>query len=269
MKRHPISILLMLPAVLLLAGAGSRAGDAKKTGWKPFLPAGAFKELSKRSITAIETIAKSDAKDADQKIEAEAAILVGYTLSVKNADEGDVAKVRGAALLAVQTARSGKAKQLVDFSKSIAAAPKTPADKTSKKEYLQELQWMMENFRGKAKGGEGLHADLQYHPKLKNLNGTEAFLGAIAGKKLSDENLDKIARELPSFAYRTAVMGAITRAFAPEKGAAQWHELSDKMRDSSIALAEAAQKKNGEGILKAAQMLENSCTQCHMVFKKN
>jgi len=38
---------------------------------------------------------------------------------------------------------------------------------------------------------------------------------------------------------------------------------------TSIALAEAARKKDADGVFKAAQALENSCTQCHMVFKKN
>jgi len=268
MKRSVLSILLSLPALLLLVASSGQAGD-KATAWKPILPAQVYQELTKRSILSIEAIAKSNAKDAAEKIEAEAAILVGYTLSVKNSSDESVGKLRGATIQAVQAARSGQAKKLADFGKTIASAPNASAEQVSRKQILQELQWMMENFRGKAKGGEGLHADLQYHPKLKNLNSTEAFLGAIAGKKLSDENLDKVAKELPNFAYRVAVMGSITHEFAPTKGAAQWQELAVTMRDASIALAEAAQKKDANGVFKAAQSLENSCTHCHMAFKKN
>lgn len=243
----------------------ANAGDAKSTAFKPILSADAFKELSKRSIATIERIAKSDAKDAAEKCEAEAAILIGYTLSVKN-DE-DVAKVRGAAVQAVERARKD-VKTLKDFGASIASAPKAPAEVKNWKLHLNELQWMMENFRGKAKGGEGLHPDLQYVQKLKNLNGTEAFLGAIAGKKLSGENFEKIQKELPNFAYRVAVMGSITHEFPPAKDAAQWRELAAQMRDSAVAVAAAAQKKDADGMFKAAQALENTCTKCHMVFKK-
>lgn len=269
MKRHLFFVLGILGFVSLLMIANGQAGDDKSTAWKPFLAGDTYKELTQRSIARIEEIAKSDAKDAAERIETEAAVLVGYTLSVKNADDAEVAKLRGAALQAVQAARSGQTKKVIVFKATVAVGPATAADKAARKAYLQELQWMMETFRGKAKGGEGLHADLQYHPKLKNLNGTEAFLGAIAGKKLSDENLDKVAKELPNLASRVGVMASITYEFAPDKGAAQWKEISVKMRDSSIALAEAARKKDADGVFKAAQALENSCTQCHMVFKKN
>jgi hypothetical protein len=255
--------LILVTVVLVNADAG----DGKSAAFKPILSSDDFKELSKRSIATIESIAKSSAKDAAEKCEAEAAILIGYTLSVKNDD--DVAKVRGAAIQAVKTARKGDVKALKDFGTKIANATKAPAEVKDWKTHLNELQWMMENFRGKAKGGEGLHADLQYVQKLKNLNGTEAFLGAIAGKKLSGENFEKIQKELPNFAYRVAVMGSITHEFAPAKDAAQWRELAAQMRDSAVAVAAAAQKKDADGMFKAAQALENTCTKCHTVFKKN
>ena len=75
---------------------------------------------------------------------------------------------------------------------------------------------MMEIYRNKSKGGEGIHADLQYQPKLKNLNGIEALIGALGTKKLSAENLDKVATELPRLSYRIAVTGDLTRFAAGE-----------------------------------------------------
>jgi hypothetical protein len=268
MQRYLLIAVAVLATVLVFFVNDGRAG--KNDGaFKPILPEQAYAELTKRSIATIEKTAISGAKDAAEKVEAEAAVLIGYTLSVNNVGADEVAKLRGAAMQAIQTARKGDVKKLGDFGKSIAAAPKAPAAIKDWKANLQDLQWMMENFRGKAKGGEGLHADLQYHPKLKNLNGTEAFIGAIGGKKLSEENLDKIAKELPNFAYRVAVMGSITHELAPAKDASKWREISTQMRDASIALADAAHKKNAAGVFKAAQTLESSCTQCHMVFKKN
>ena len=77
----------------------------------------------------------------------------------------------------------------------------------------------------------------------------------------------KISTELPNLAYRVAVVSAITHEMAPAKKAAEWRDLSNKMGDASIAIAEAAQKKNANGVFLAAQTLESTCTQCHSAFK--
>ncbi len=269
MKRYLITTITLFALCLFFACNGTRAGGAKASAWKPFLSAEAFQELTERSIKAIEMTAQSSAKDAAEKIEVEAAILAGYTLSIKKPNGDKAAMLRGAAVQAVQLARNGEVKKLAGFQKMVASAPKADDEVKAWKAYLQERQWTMEVFRGKAKGGEGLHADLHYHPKLKNLNGIEAFIGAIAGKKLSEENLDKIAKELPNLASRIAVIGSLTHEMPQEKNVADWHALSDQMRDSAIALADAGRKKDAAGVFNAAQTLENSCTQCHMKFKKN
>ena len=72
-------------------------------------------------------------------------------------------------------------------------------------------------FRTKVKGGEGIPADLQYQPKLKNLNGIESLISALGAKKLSDDNLAKVAKELPNLAYRIAVVGSLTHESVPKK----------------------------------------------------
>jgi hypothetical protein len=268
MKRYLLPMLFAVAAALVVLNA-TQGGGEKTSAWKPYLPGRRYAVLTERSIQAIEMTAKSGAKDAAERIEFEAAILAGYTLAVKNAGGDEVASMRGAALQAAQSARKGELKKLTDFGKIAKSAPKASAEVKDWKPYLQELQWMMESFRNKSKGGDGLHADLQYHPKLKNLNGTEALIGALAGKKLSADNLNKVAKELPNLAYRVAAIGSITHEFAPTKGAGQWRDLSSQMRDASIALAVSAEKKDAEGIMKAAATLENSCTQCHSAFKKS
>src|SRR5207245_319880 len=112
MKRLLLATILALPAGLFLLASGSHAGGDKPSPWKPLLPADAYGELTKRSIAAIEATAKSGVKDAAERIEAEAAILVGYTLSVKDPTDAAVGKVRGAAIQVVQAARSGDLKKL-------------------------------------------------------------------------------------------------------------------------------------------------------------
>ncbi len=146
-------------------------------------------------------------------------------------------------------------------------AAETVAELKAKLERKEFFADFMEIYRNKAKGGEGIHADLQYQPKLKNQNGIEALIGALAAKKLSEENLAKVEKELPLLSYRIAVTANLTQYAAPEKGKERWNALAIKMRDSALALAESARKKNADGIQKAADALQNSCTQCHREFK--
>src|SRR5262245_35025229 len=207
MKRYWFSLILALPIIFLALsafpsppgarGVGGERGDTpsppggrgeggeggdKVTPWKPFLSDDAYKELTERSIKAIEAAAKSGDKNALAKIELEAAFLAGFTLSVKNANDDDVAKLRGAAL----AARKQDLKKLAEFGQSIKTAPKALPDVKDWKSRLPELEELMVFFRNKSKGGEGLHADLQYQPKLANLNGIEALIGALSKKKLTD-----------------------------------------------------------------------------------
>ncbi|HZZ78125.1 MAG TPA: cytochrome c [Gemmataceae bacterium] len=232
-----------------------------KAPWTPTLPADVYKILTERSIMTIEATAKSGGDGAASRIDAEALILAGYTFSVKDAST----KLRDKALFASVKARTNAIKELADFSKLDAAEAKADLKQLlSRKESLAAI---MEIYRNKAKGGEGIHADLQYQPKLKNQNGIEALIGALASKKLNEANLDKVAVELPRLSYRIAVTANLTQVAAPAKGKERWAALSVKMRDASTALAESAQKKNADGIVKAADSLQNSCTECHREFR--
>jgi hypothetical protein len=245
-----------------------QAGGGKASAWKPFLTDESYKELTTRSIKLIEENAKAGGKNAADRIEAEAAILAGYTLSSARAKDEEASRLRGAALAAAERARKVETIKLVEFGKMVASAAKQPAEIKDFTTYLHATEPMMKMFLSKAKGGEGIHPDLQYQPKLKNLNGIEALLGGLATKKLSDDNLTKVSKELPLLAYRIAVVGSVTHELAPKKDAGKWREFSITMRDSSLALADAAQKKNSEGLMKAALALENSCIECHSEYKK-
>jgi hypothetical protein len=267
MKRFLIFMLGLTPMFFAILDVD--AGGEKPTVWTSVLPDGAFKELSQRSIQFIEASSKSGDKGAKDKIEVEAAILVGYTLSVKNPKDEAIAQLRGAAIDAAKSARANEFKNLTAFGKSIAVAPKAPPEVKDWKAVLHATEPMMKMFLTKAKGGEGIHVDLQYHPSLKNLNGIEALISKLAAKQLSEDSLAKVEKELPNLAYRVAVIAAITREFAPKKDVEKWRDLSHDMQAASLALADAANKKNGEGVLKAALALENSCVECHSVFKSN
>jgi hypothetical protein len=270
MKLLLFVMVCAMPALLILrVDVSGGTGAGKAAAWLPFLPDDAAKELAQRSILAIEAAATSGAKNADDQIEVDAAILAGYTLSVKNPKDDAFAKLRGAAFDAVAAARKNDRKKLADFSKAAQSASMAPADVKDWTKVLHATEPMMKMFLSKAKGGEGIHADLQYHPSLKNTNGIEALIGKLAAKKLSDDNLTRVEKELPYLGYRIAVVGAITHEFTPKKDVEKWRDFARDMRDASIALADSARKKNAEGILKAASALENTCVECHSVFKSN
>src|SRR4051812_17401215 len=98
MKKIVLSLLTLMPVVMLLIAVPGQAGGGKGLPWKPFLPADAYKVLTERSIQLIEASAKITDKEAHERIEVEAAILAGYTLSAKNPKEESVSVLRGAAL---------------------------------------------------------------------------------------------------------------------------------------------------------------------------
>ena len=260
--------VLALAAALGLWTAAGHAGGDKEIVWRPFVPADAYKELSQRSVKRIGELASSADKRAVSDLQAEAAILAGYTQSTEAGD----AALRGRALnvaALISANKAGEAKKLAaDFAN---AEGKTKPGTVDWRKHLEDLNTVMNLLRPKAKGGEGLPAELQYNPKLKGQNGVEDLVTALAGKKLTDANVGKVAKELPLVAYRVAVIGAITHDYGPppaSKGdAKQWQKLSETMRSSAVALAEAAQKKDGTGIHDAAKRLESSCIECHRVFR--
>jgi hypothetical protein len=250
----------------VLCVSESPAGK-KTTAWKEILPDDVYKELTKRSIAFIETTAKTGDKDLADRIEVEAAILAAFTMSVKDPAADGPSMMRGAALQASKAARAGDLDKLKNFGATVGKAPKAPAQIKDFTVYLQATEPMMKTFLGKGKKGDGIHPDLQYQVKLKNLNGIEALVSTLAGKKLTDENVAKLSKELPFVAYRLAAAGSITHEFTPKKDVDKWRDLSATMRDQAVALAEAASKKNGANILKAATALDNTCIECHSAFK--
>lgn len=262
--RHLTCIVLFVFTVLVPLGAIPAAGEKKPTSWRLFIPAEAYEEITLRSLKTIEKAAVSDDKTAAQRIEVEAAFLAGCTLSTRPGG-GDY---RAAAKYAADLARSGKFKELANFSQDFFRIQRV-GDVNDVTKITKNTELLMKTMFTKAKGGEGIHPDLHYLPKLKNLNGIEALIGALANKKLSDENLAKVSKELPLLAYRVAVLGALTHEFTPKKDIEKWRDYSLTMRDASIALAEASAKKDAEGILKTALAIESSCIDCHSVFKNN
>jgi hypothetical protein len=142
--------------------------------------------------------------------------------------------------------------------------------KSGAKVKVGELVDIMNLLRNQAKGGEGIALDLQYSAKVKNQNGIEALINALAAKKLTDANAGKMARELELLSDRVAVIASLTLERGPEKQKEylkQWNEQAIEMRDAALELAEGARKKDAPAIFEASKRLENSCVECHGTFK--
>ncbi len=170
--------------LFVLAFGASPAGD-KPAPWKPFLPEDAHDVLAMRSRTTVMEMGKAGNKE---RVEVEEAIIAGYALSVERKSGGLKEGARQEEIAKLRT-------------------------KMQRKELFAE---MMETFRNRAKQRvDGIHADLQYLPKLKNQNSVEALIGALANKKLSEENLAKVEKELPLLSYRIAVMANLSQHAAP------------------------------------------------------
>jgi hypothetical protein len=265
-------LMFALASVSLLAALSTigQGGDKKPAAWKQFLPDPVYAELTKRSLHRIGQLAK-DEKAPLTELRAEALIFAGYTLSTKQGPKLG-ALIDNAVLLADRAGTKGEAKSAREFGIDLAKGRLSMVPPAAKKwpERIGNIKDVMMVFAGKAKGGEGIPAELQYNPKLKNQNGGEALINALSDKKPSNASVAKMAKELELFAYRTAVIGALTLERGPAaKGADRkaWDEQAVIMRDAAIELAEAARKKDGAAIKEACGKLENSCVECHGSYK--
>jgi hypothetical protein len=271
---------LALAGLVALVAATGEAGGEKATTWKAFLPDEPAQALAKRSLTRIVERTKKDAEPSGE-VRAEALILVGYAHTVKDASK--TAELRDGALALVQDAADPKgAEQMHMLAAGLAEGKTKFAEPIKIKDWPQfigDIKAVMTLFESKAKKGEGLHSDLQYSPKIKNINGSEALIYALADKKLNDANAAKVSKELELLAYRVAVIGEMCRVRGPgsypksdkkddkKPDSKIWAEQSVVMRDASIELAVAASKKDSAGILEACKKLENTCVECHAEFK--
>jgi hypothetical protein len=278
MKIYKCLVALSVAAALwCFAGTGKAGGDKKV--WQPVLPPDVSKELLSRSATAIEeSIKKSEeAKDEDELKNAQfqAVLIAAITMSTK----GNEAELAGTRQTALELAKIVTAKGKLPEAKKLAAALAAGkgagkgAASFDPKVSLEEDADLMNHFKTKAMGGEGIHPDLQVNIRLKGtLNGIEEKIRALAMKKMMDATLVKAANELGMLGYRMAVEGQLIHEYAPAKKIGtkdpkEWRELSLTMREASLELVDAAKKKDAEAVLKAGNRLNSACNQCHSTFR--
>lgn len=111
-------------------------------------------------------------------------------------------------------------------------------------------------------------------------DGIEKKIEALSDKALTAKQLDEEAKGLEEMGYQVAALAEVAAlvpwdndAMEPlkkdkgKKKLKDWEKWSMDMRDASLALAEAAQKKNIDGVKSAADRANTACTRCHDVFR--
>jgi hypothetical protein len=248
----------------------SGAGQDQEQIWKPVVPDAAFQKLLNRQAKAISTALLSKDKDQHTKALVNVTRLAALSLSAQGS-EGDLQ--RGVRQTSLQVARMIKDnKDLTEASKLAASLPFGRSKLAGKPPDLSryiELADLMNVYRTKKKGGEGIAPALQSTGPLKKQNGIEEKVRYLAKKALKPALMEKEADELALLGYELAADGALTATFAPmqQKGRASWRELSLRMRDAAAQLAQAAAKKDAAAVHQAAQALDAACTQCHSRFR--
>jgi hypothetical protein len=268
--RTLVSALAAGAAVAWLAAGSGGAGGGKGGPFKPILPAEAYKELVGRAAKAVEEGIDRKSEDSLKRAQVEAVRVAVYTLCTK---EGGGSAARQAALKAAEMVRDkkdlAKAKQLAASLPGMKTGGEAPGAAPVFTKYLEDVSELMNLYRPRAKGGEGIAPALQASEPLRKQNGIEEKVRYLGRKALKPAVMNKESKELELLGYKIATDGALTAAFAASQkdGARQWLEFAEAQRDEGTRLAEAARAKDAAGVHKAAEALERSCTQCHKKFR--
>jgi hypothetical protein len=265
--RCGVAGVTLAAAAWLLAGPGA-AGEGKV--WDQVIPEGAYKELVKRAVKTIQDEIDRKGRKAHERAQVEAVRVAAYTLTAK----GRRVQLTGAVYDALQVAKMigdgkdlGEAKRLAKALPGATAAASGPFPDFAK--YL-DVGDLMNLYRQKKKGGEGLAEALQSTRPLKNTNGVEDKITYLAKKQLKPAMLAKESKELALLGYELAADGSLTSALGKtqaKKGPEQWREFALAQRDAAVRLAEGAAKQDAAAVHKAAVALEASCTGCHNKFR--
>jgi hypothetical protein len=274
--RYLIVGLTVLAAFWLAADSG-QAGGGQKEAWMPILPKEIYKELVKREADKIQQILGGKVEEDGLRRAAFGATLI--MACAKSVKEGSGEDIDGTYATAALLYKALRQKDGLENAKLLAANLVAGKTKGAAAPNIKDLgkpmdnRDLMDHFRPVAKGGDGMHPDLQNNIKFKGaLNGIEEKIRYLDMKELSAAGIKKEAKELELLGYRTAVVGALTYLYAPptkigNKDPEDWRRFSIAMRDSGVALASAAAKADAAGVRKASSPLNSSCNQCHSGFR--
>jgi len=135
----------------------------------------------------------------------------------------------------------------------------------AKKYSLDEL---MHAFKLRAKGGFGVGETAG----AITPDGIEAKLQGLQKKEADKADLAKNSKAYATIGEVSLVLAELSEAHTPkdkkgEKDPKKWLEFVEKMRKGSKDLIVASNKSDAKGLKVAAKVLNDSCVECHGIFR--
>ncbi len=308
MKMHArvlgASVIVLALGVLALTTVGNGgAADDKASPWKPILAEADGNDLIKLATGVLQDDLKAGtptaadvtkalmeetgkpptekeldeglqkaAKQWNQKLQGSAILIAAVAQSSKG-DAQQLATIRDAAM----TLKSTLAKKNYDEAKKqVAALPALKADPKAVTRPVAltekgDLEKAMRLLKVRDSGGLGFASK----PVKGTPDGMESRLLALQRKALTPTELATQADDIVRMANVLAVIAQMTEANTPakkvgDKDPKDWRAFQEAMLKNTLALGEAARKKDPKespaAIRTIAKALNDSCSSCHEKF---
>jgi hypothetical protein len=140
----------------------------------------------------------------------------------------------------------------------------------SKVDDLDDIMHMFSPRKPDGSGGEGIGAK----PGAIKPDCIEVKIQYL-GKRVVAAELKNEKAAFQRMAYITAAIAEIVLNKCPvekkmgEKDPAKWKKWTEDMRDSALELAKAVKADDAAAVKKTAFKLDNTCRECHGVFRDN
>jgi len=133
---------------------------------------------------------------------------------------------------------------------------------------IEELNEVMHAFKPRKakKGATGL--GVGHKAGVVTPDGIELKLNAITRDGITAGELKKEGAALVVAAWQTAAIAEVTIIKASDKNRDEWLNLAAEMKTGAKELAVAAKGGSVAEVKTAVTKLNNSCTTCHMKFRK-
>jgi hypothetical protein len=154
-------------------------------------------------------------------------------------------------------------KDILDVAKALEGGKGVVGKVAAIRKKYEDLEHLMKAYKPREKGGLGIGP-----PGAGD--GIEYKIYNLGKRKLSAAALAKEKNDLIKMAYLNLAMIEIARPFAPKvpnplngRGAKEWRQRLDSMKEASRALLDAVKKNDPEALKGAAARIQTSCLKCH------
>lgn len=152
------------------------------------------------------------------------------------------------------------------ISKLVGTKPDAKAIAELAKKY--SLDELMHVYKFRNKGGLGVGET----PGAITPDGIEAKLQGLQKKEADKADLSKNGKAYATMGEVSLILADLSEAHTPkekkgEKDPKKWKEFVEKMRKGSNELIAASSKGDSKALKSAAKTLNDSCVECHGIFR--